>query len=339
MRTRYRVLLVAGLLLTLIAAGMIGFHLVEGWDWFEAFYATLMTISTIGAEPENQLSRAGRVFNAFLIFAGLGVVGFTIGSFTHAVIESELGFLFGRRRMKGEIARLKDHFVICGIGRVGRRIALELSNHKLPFVVIEKDPARIAWAQDRGFLMVTGDATSESVLSEARIEFARGLASVVGSDAQNVYIVLTARAMVPNLPIVTRASEEAAESKLMRAGATNVISPYAYTGQRLARLLTRPKIQRFIEQSFAALLDENQDLQIAEVAVGSASVLVGTRLAETESRFQLGVTILAVRWNGGDLKFHPRSSEIISAGDILVALGTSTDLTALERLAGHSDKV
>jgi voltage-gated potassium channel len=321
------------LVLVLIAAGTVGFHLIQGWEWFQAFYGTLMTISTIGAEPENQLSRAGRIFNAFLILAGLGVVGFAIGSFTHAVIESELGSFFGRRKMKGEIAKLKDHFIICGVGRVGRRIALELSARKLPFVVIEKDPLRAAWAQDRGFLTVVGDATSEAVLSGVHIESAKGLASVVGSDAQNVYIVLTARGMAPNLPIVTRASEETAESKLVRAGATSVISPYAYTGQRLARLLARPKVHRFIEQTFAALIDESLDLQIEEVTVNSGSALVGTKLAEIESRFQLGVTVLAVRWKGGELKFHPKSDQIISTGDVLIALGTSAELVGLERLA------
>ncbi len=336
MKTGYRVFLVAGLMLTLIAAGTVGFHLIEGWQWFQAFYGTLMTISTIGAEPENQLSRGGRIFNAFLILAGLTVVGFTIGSFTHAVIQSELGSFFGRRKMKGEIAKLKDHFIICGVGRVGRRIAVELSIRKLPFVVIEKDPAKAAWAQDQGFLTVIGDATSEPVLTEVRIESAKGLASVVGSDAQNVYIVLTARGMAPTLPIVTRASEETAESKLVKAGASNVISPYASTGQRLARLLTRPKIQRFVEQTFATLIDESLDLQIGEVTINSGSLLVGTKLAETESRFQLGVTILAVRWKGGELKFHPKSSEIISTGDVLVALGTSAELAGLEKLAANA---
>ncbi len=336
MKTSYRVLLIAGLLLALIATGTIGFHLIEGWQWFQAFYGTLMTISTIGAEPENELSRAGRIFNAFLILAGLGVVGFSIGSFTHAVIQSELGSFFGRRKMKGEIAKLKDHFIICGVGRVGRRIALELAARKLAFVVVEKDPAKAAWAQDQGFLTVIGDATSETILNEVRIEFAKGLASVVGSDAQNVYIVLTARGMAPKLPIVTRASEETAESKLVRAGATSVISPYAYTGQRLARLLTRPKIQGFIEQTFAALTDESLDLQIGEVAVDVGSPLVGTKIADMESRFQLGTTILAGRWKGGELKFHPKSDQIICSGDVLVGLGSSAELAALEKLAANA---
>ncbi len=333
MKTRSRVLLVAGLLVSLLTAGTVGFRMVEGWDWFPAFYATLMTVSTIGADPENQLSRPGQVFNAFLILASLGVVGFAIGTFTHAVIESELGSVFGRRRRKGEIAKLKDHFIICGVGRVGRRIALELEARKQPFVVVEKDPVKAAWAQGRGFLTVIGDATSEAVLNEVRIESAKGLASVVGSDAQNVYIVLTARGMAPNLPIVTRASEETAESKLVKAGATSVISPYTYTGQRLARLLTRPKIQRFLEQTFAALTDESLGLQIGEVTIGAGSPLTGAKLGDANARFQLGVTILALRPRGGELKFHPKLNDMLDEEDVLVALGTSEELAGLEKLA------
>lgn len=326
---------VAALILTLLVGGTVGFHFIEGWEWFKAFYGTLMTISTIGAEPENQLSPSGRIFNVFLILAGVGVVGFAIGSFTHAVIESEFSSVFGRRKMKGEIAKLRDHFIICGVGRVGRRIALELAARKLPFVVVEKDPVKAEWALQRGFLTLVGDATSEVILSEAHIESARGLASVVGSDPQNVYIVLTARGMAPTLPIVTRASEEAAESKLLRAGATSVISPYTHTGQRLARLLTRPKVQRFIEQTFGALTDESLDLEIGEVTIGASSPLAGATLAEGSSRLQLGATLLAVRRNG-ELRFHPKSSEVLYAGDALIALGTSAEIAELEKVAGTS---
>jgi voltage-gated potassium channel len=332
----HRVLLVFALVLILITISTVAFHIIEGWSWFQSFYVTLMTISTIGGDPENELSVPGRVFNVFVMLAGLGVVGFAIGSFTHAVIESEFGSFFGRRKMKSEITKLKNHFIICGAGRVGRRISLELSTRNLPFVMIEKDVAKLAWAHDHNFLTILGDATSEPVLSEAGIESAKGLASVVGSDAQNVYIVLTARGMVAELPIVTRASEETAESKLLKAGATFVISPYAFTGQRLARLLTRPKLQRFIEQTFTALTDESLDLQIEEVTITGNSPLQGITLADADARFQLGVIVLAMRRKGGDFKFHPKRSEVVAAGDGLIALGTSVELVGLKRLAASA---
>jgi voltage-gated potassium channel len=159
-----RATIVFALIAALLAIGTVGFHLIEGWTWFDSFYGTLMTVSTIGAEPENRLSIAGRAFNVVLIFLGVGVVAFAIGVFTRTVIEFELGSFFGRRRMEKDIARLKDHFIICGAGRVGRRVAAEVSARGLPFVVVEKDPVRARWAQEHDFPVIVGDASSEAVL-------------------------------------------------------------------------------------------------------------------------------------------------------------------------------
>jgi voltage-gated potassium channel len=314
--------------------GTVGFHVIERWSWFKAFYGTLMTVSTIGAEPENQLSHAGRVFNVALIFLGLGVVGFAIGTLTHAVIQFELGEIFGRRRMEKEIARLRDHFIICGAGRVGRRVALEVAARGLPLVIVEQNPAKAQWAQENRFPVIVGDATSEAILRQARIEFARGLASAVTSDAQNVYIVLTARGMAPRLPIVARASEEAAESKLLKAGASTVISPYHYAGQRMARVLTRPNVQQFIDLALSSLSDGDLDLQIEEMRVSERSELAGSNLAQAEVHHRLGVIVLAIRHADGHLDFNPRPDQAIAPGDFLIAMGDSQKLKELELLAG-----
>ena len=334
LRSLHRAAIVLGLIVVLLTVGTVGFHLVEKWSWFQSFYTTLMTVSTIGAEPENQLSHAGRVFNVVLIFLGLGVVGFAIGTFTHAVIEFELGEFFGRRRMERNISKLKDHFIICGVGRVGRRLAVEVAARSLPLVIIEKDPVRAQWARERDFPVILGDASDEAILRQARIESARGLASAVTSDAQNVYIVLTARGLAPNLPIVARASEEDAESKLLRAGATTVISPYSYAGQRMARVLTRPNVQRFIDVAMSSLSDDNLDLQIEEVQVANDCKISGSRLGETDIRKRLGIIILAIRRRNGRLDFNPGPDDTISAGDFLIAMGDSQKLKELEALAG-----
>jgi len=334
LRTLTRATLVLGLVLALITVGTVGFHFTEGWPWFESFYCTLMTVSTIGAEPESQLSHSGRVFNVFLILFGVGVVGFAIGSITHAVIEFELGSFFGRRRMEKEISRLKDHFIICGVGRVGRRVAMEIAARKLPLVVVEQDPGRAKWAQDREFPVIIGDATSEVVLKQARIEFACGLASAVTSDAQNIYIVLTARGMSPNLPIVARASEEAAESKLLKAGATTVISPYSFAGQRMARMLTRPNVQLLIDQALSSFSEGGLDLQIEEVRVEQNSKLAGSQVGDADIHRRLGVILLAIRRESGRLDFNPGPDQTISPGDYLIALGDSEKLKELETLAG-----
>jgi voltage-gated potassium channel len=329
-----RTTLVVGLVLALIAVGTLGFRFIEGWGWFQAFYGTLMTVSTLGAEPVNQLSHAGRIFNVVLIFLGLGVVGFAIGSLTRAAIEFELGVFFGRRRMEKEIAQLKDHIIICGSGRVGRRIAGEIAARKVPLVVIERDPEHAEWAQQQNFPVIVGDASSEAVLREARIEFAAGLASAVTSDAQNVYIVLTARGIAPNIPIFARASEEDAESKLLRAGATAVISPYSYAGQRMARMLTRPNVQNFIDLALSSLNEGGLDLQIEEIRVTEQSSLLGSSLVESDIRKRLGIIILAIRRQTGAIEFNPGADHTISPGDYLIAMGDSRKLQELETLAG-----
>jgi len=329
-----RAALILGLVLALIAVGTLGFHLVEGWPWFQSFYATLMTVSTIGAEPENQLSHSGRIFNVVLIFLGLGVVGFAVGSLTRAAIEFELGIFFGRRRMEKELARMKNHIIVCGAGRVGRQIATEVAARKLPVVIIEAETERAKWAQEHNYSVIVGDASSEKVLREARIEFAAGLASAVTSDAQNVYIVLTARGIAPKMPIIARASEPDAESKLLRAGATAVVSPYAYAGQSMARMLTRPNVQTFIDLALSSLNEGGLDLHIEEIRVSEESGLLGASLAESDIRKRLGIIILAIRRKSGQLEFNPGADHTISPGDFLIAMGDSGKLKELETLAG-----
>lgn len=327
-------ILIAGPVILLLAVGTIGFHIIEKWPWFKCFYATLMTVSTIGAGPENEISAAGEKFNVVLMFLGIAVMGFVIGSLTKAVVEFELGLFFGRRRMEKEISRLKDHFIVCGAGRVGRRVASEVAARGLPLLVIEKDPGKAHWVQEHGYPLLIGDASSEEVLRMARIEQARALASAVTSDAQNVYIVLTARGIAPKLSIVARASEEDAESKLLRAGATAVVSPYSYAGQRMARTMTSPNVQRFIDLALSSPGDTKLDLEIEEIRVAAPSRLAGTTLAEADLANKVGVIVLAVRRESGKLDFNPKPSQGLSAGDCLIVMGDSQALKGLQALAG-----
>lgn len=327
-----RALLVVAMVAGLLVFGMIGFRLTEGWPWFECFYCTLMTVSTVGARPENQLSKAGREFNVVVLFLGLGVMGFAISSFARWVVESELGMRFGRRRMDKEIAELRDHFIVCGLGRVGRRVALEIMQRGVPLVAIEKDPVRAEWALKQNILVLIGDATSETVLRQAGIESARGLASAVISDAQNVYIALTARGIARDLPIIARASEEDAESKLMRAGATTVISPYAYAGQRIARMLMRPNVQSFIDLALSSYGEEDADLQIEEIKIEDHSKLAGSTLRPDELRRRFGVLLLAIRRSDGRLEFNPVSDHVVATGDSLIVMGESQKLREIEQL-------
>lgn len=321
------------LVICLISVGTVGFRLIEGWDWFKAFYGTLMTISTIGADPVNELSPLGRVFNVILIVLGLGVVWIAIGLFTQAMIEFELGSLFGRRRMEKEIARMHDHFIVCGAGRVGRRIAMEISGRGLPVLMIERDAARAQWVLDHGIALIIGDASSEETLREAHIGQARGLASAVTSDAQNVYIVLTARGMSPHLYIIARASEEDAESKLKRAGASAVISPYHYAGASMARMMTRPHVQSFLDLALSSFNEGGLNLQMEEIRVEPGARLAGTTVADAQLRRDLGIIILAIRKGQGGLEFNPGPEHAIAVGDYLIALGEKNKLRELEMMS------
>jgi len=329
-----RATIIVVLVLIVLVIGTIGFRLIEGWSWFTAFYAAVMTLATMGVGPLNRLSPRGELVHLVTIFLSVGAIGIAVGLFTQMVLEFELGSFFGRRRMEKEVNRLQDHFIICGAGRVGRHIAMEVSTRKLACVVIEKDSERGQWVQAQGIPLIVGDASSEKVLREAHIEHARGLASAVTSDAQNVYIVLTARGLSPDLPIIARASEDDAESKLRRAGATSVISPYHYAGQSMARMLTRPHVQRFIDLVFSPFNVAGMDLQIEEVCVRKSSPLTGTRLAESEIRSRLGIIILAIRHQSGQLEFNPGPEQAIAEGDFLIAMGDSQKLKELESLAG-----
>jgi voltage-gated potassium channel len=334
MKLRNRGTLILVLLGLLVGAGTVGFHAIEGWGWFESFYGTLMTISTIGSKPEDLLSPRGQVFNVVVMFAGLIVVGFAIGSVTAAVVQFELSSFFGRRRMEKEIAKLKNHYIICGVGRVGRRIASEISARGFPLVIIEKESARAQWAQEQEFPVIVGDASNEQVLRQAHIDHARGLASAVTSDAQNVYIALTARSLAPDLPIVARASEEDAESKLIKAGATAVVSPYTFAGQRIARTLMRPRVQRFIDTAFSPLAEGGLDLQVEELRISEKCPVADQTLAQVDAERRFGVMILAVRRKDGHLEFNPSREGMVAPGENLIAIGDTEALKKLETFLG-----
>jgi voltage-gated potassium channel len=328
-RLRLAILSLAGLVLL----GTSGFHFIEGWTWFDGFYMTLTTMATVGYGEIHPLSQGGRVFNSFLILSSVIVAGFTIAAFSQTLLEFEFGKVFGRRRMERELARLSDHYIICGAGRVGRTVALELRAHGQSCVMIEKDPARAHWAEDEKVPVVIGSASREENLVKARIDKARGLVAAVSSDAENLYIILTARGVRPDLKIIARASEEEATSKLLRAGAAQVLSPYFFIGRRIAQLLLRPNVLDFIDTAFGT---ERLDIEIGEVQIQGKSALAGKKLADPSIRQQAGVIVLAVKSAEGKMIFNPPEDAPIRAGDCLIVIGGDEGLRKLEALASPS---
>src|SRR5438874_7889064 len=245
-RLLYRVLLIVSLLAFILAVGTVGFVLIEGYPWVDAFYMTLTTITTVGYAEIRSLSHAGRVFNSFLILFGVSTMFLTIGAMTQTIIDFELEDRTGERRKKRMIEHLHDHFIVCGFGRVGRNASQEFQRANVPFLVIDRSEDRVEKAISSGLLAVVADATRDDSLRHAGIMRARGLITALPTDAENLFVILSARTLNPNLTVVTRASEEEAEEKLRRAGADIVFSPYSITGRQLADSLLRPHVAEFI---------------------------------------------------------------------------------------------
>ena len=313
-----------------IAYGTIGYMLIEGWNVLDSLYMTVITLTTVGYEEVHVLSDTGRLFSIVLMISGIGAMFYALGVGARVLLEGELRYILGRKRLSKKIENLKNHYIICGFGRMGKIICSELMQNKAPFVVIEGDPEIVA-TMDADILALQGDATQDSVLKEAGIERAKGLISVLASDASNLYVVLSARGLNPNLNIVARASEEGAEQKLMRAGADNVVSPYFIGGIRIAHTILKPAVVDFIE---FATKSGNLELQMEEVKVSAGSRIKGQSLDECGIRKDLGIIIVAIKRESGEMEFNPTSASVIREGDTLVAMGETKQLDALEDFVG-----
>jgi len=330
MTTRHRLQLALILLTAVVVTGTAGFHYLEGWSWFDGFYMTLTTMTTIGSGEIRPLSHAARIFNSFMIVAAVLAGGFVIATFSQTLLEFEFGKAFGRRRMERELAKLSGHYIICGAGRVGRTVARQLRANGETCVVIDRDPNRARWAEEEKIPVILGNASSEEILQKAHIDKARGFVSAVSSDAENLYIVLTARGFRADLKIIARASEEEATSKLLRAGASQVLSPYNFIGHRIAQLLLRPNVLDFVDAAFGR---ERLDFEIGEVRITATSSLVGKNLSDPAIPRQAGVIVLALRGADGTMTFNPPPESIIRADDCLIVIGKDEHIKRLESLA------
>ncbi|HVW84533.1 MAG TPA: NAD-binding protein [Bryobacteraceae bacterium] len=324
-----RILAIGGLLLFTLIAGGSGFMLIEHYPPFDAFYMTLITISTVGYQELHPLSPAGRLFNSFLILFGVSVMFFSVGVITQGIIELELQDKFGRRRSQRVIDRLHDHFIVCGFGRVGRHASTELLRTGAPFLVLDRNEARAQQARQSGMNVLVADATRDESLRMAGITRARGLVSALATDADNLFVILSAKSMNPNLTVVTRASEEEAEAKLRRAGADTVFAPFTMAGHRLAHALLRPHVSTFLDSATMAM---GLDVSIEQVQVGPGAGVLSRSLRDLDLRRDLGVIVLAIRKPGGQMIFNPPAETLIEAADYLIVMGTAPDLRKLENL-------
>ncbi len=326
--TLRNILVLCGILSALLLLGSLGFVWIEGWSFLDALYMTVTTLATVGYGEVHPLSRAGRLYNMVLILAGMGVLFYIITALARAVVEGELREALGKRKLVKKIRGLKDHYIICGFGRIGEIIARQLQERNVPLVIVDNKPENLAHLEESGYYFVVGDATREETLQEAGIERAKGLVAVVSSDADNVYIVLTARSLRPDLYIVTRAEEVGAEKKLLRAGADRVESPYEMGGRKMAHAILRPTVTTFMELA----MTEGVEWSMEEVRVGEGSSLVGVALKDSGIRQKLDLILVAINRADGEMLFNPTLETKIQAGDTLIALGLRHNLERLEEM-------
>ena len=325
---RRRLLWVAAALLATLAFGTVGFVVIEGYPWFDAFYMTLITITTVGYGEVHPLSQAGRVFNTFLMLFGTTILFLGVGAMTQTVIELELNQYFGKRRIKNMIGKLDGHFIVCGFGRVGQGAAEELDKAGVPFVVVDNDEDKIERAIQRGMLGVLADASRDETLRELGIERAKGLIATLGTDAENLFLILTAKTLNSNLQLTARIAEETSEQKMRRAGADYVFAPYKSTGHRMAQALLKPHVMQFLD--FTTSTNMGLNVGIEQVQVEESCKYLGRKLADMHIRSETGVIVLAIRRADGDMTFNPPPEAELAAGDHLIAMGQQQGLRRLE---------
>jgi voltage-gated potassium channel len=324
-RVTRRLLLIPMAIVTTLIIGTIGFVVIEQYPPFDAFYMTLTTMTTVGYMEVRELSHAGRVFNSFLIIIGTTTLFISIGAMTQFIIGMELGDVFDKRRNKRMIDKLKDHYIICGFGRVGRGAAAELQHAGAPFVIIDRDPERVERAMTAGMLAANADSTRDETLREVGIERARGLVAALATDADNLFVLLSAKGLNPKLYVAARAAEEGAEEKMRRAGADAVFAPYSITGHRLAQSLLRPHVVQFLDFTTKEI---GEDVAIEQVRVSESSRMVAKSLREMQLGRDFGVIVMAIRTADGKMLFNPSADTRIYSGDYLIVMGRQVNLRA-----------
>jgi voltage-gated potassium channel len=322
---RRRFLLIPLAIATTLMLGTVGFTLIEGYPPFDAFYMTLTTMTTVGYMEVHPLSRVGRIFNSFLIFVGTTTIFISIGAMTQFIIELEFGDAFAKRRNKRMIEKLKDHFIICGYGRVGRGAAAELQHAGVQFVVVDSNPDRVEMAMTAGMLAANADSTRDETLRLVGIERARGLVAALSTDADNLFVLLSAKGLNPAIYVATRAAEDGAEAKMRRAGADAVFAPYSITGHRLAQSLLRPHVVQFLDFTTKEI---GEDVAIEQVRVADA--IAARTIKDMQLGRDFGVIVLAIRRADGKMLFNPTADTIVNAGDFLIVMGRQENLRTLE---------
>ena len=320
--------LIVSALLTLLIVGFgtAGYMVIEGWDVLDAFYMTVITMGTVGYGEVHEISKTGRLFTILLIFFGVGFFVYLAGVVVQFMVEGRIRAILGRRSLEKKIDRLKDHYIVCGYGRIGRVLCKNLQRKPLDLVVIERNRELIPVMDKDKILYVCGDVSDESNLIKAGIKRAKGLVAVLATDADNVFLVLTARQLNPDLYIVARACQAESKAKLRAAGANNVESPYEMGAVSMAQRILRPTVTNFLDLAFTY---SRKDIQMEEIPVSSSSALSNVMLKDSGIRQQFNLIIIAIKKSDDSMLFNPSFETVIKAGNTVIAVGEEANLKRL----------
>jgi len=313
----------------LLALGVSGYMVIEGWPFMDALYMTVITIATVGYGEVHKVSTAGQIFTVLLIFLGVGFFLYVVGNTIQFLVEGRIRHVLGRRILDKQISKLKDHFIVCGYGRMGRALCSYLIQKYLNVVVIEQNTKRVPVMEEDGILYLVGEAADEAILIKAGIKSARGIITVLGTDADNVFLVPIAKGLNPELFIMARANQNSTEKTLYTAGATKVVAPHALGARRMAHAILRPTVIHFLELAFS---DESANIHLEEFPVSASSRLINVPLQESRLRQELNLIIISIRKADGTMRFNPKASYRFEAGDTVVAVGRDKDLMQMANI-------
>jgi voltage-gated potassium channel len=311
------------ILVLIFIIGTLGYHYIEDWSFTESLYTTVITLATVGYGDFHPQQTEGRVFTVVLIVFGVGAMAYTIRLATEAMVEGQLKKVMGRGKLKKKVEKLAGHYIVCGYGRIGHIICREFAAEQIDFVVIDDDPEVIQKIDEKEYIYYKGNATEDKTLLGAGIKKAKGIVCVLSTDAKNLYTILTAKELNPNIYILSRSEDETSEHRLIRAGANRVISPYFVGGMRMAMAVLRPAMLDFIEITTKR---QSLELRIEKLFICNASHVIDKSLEEVQIRQRYGLIIVAIEKASGQMIFNPVASYVIEDGDKLIALGENANL-------------
>jgi voltage-gated potassium channel len=328
-RLRQELTIAILIFLSVLLIGTVGYQVIEGWNWLDALYMTTITLGTIGYGETHPLDENGRIFTIALIFMSIISIGFIVNRFTEAVVQGYFQEVIRLRQQKRLIEILDRHYIVCGFGRTGRQVTAEFASEDIDFVVLDKEVEQIQQAEQLGYKAVLGDASLDETLQRVAIERAVCIVCTLPSDAENLYTVLSAKTLSPDIRAIARASSEEAMQKLRRGGADEVISPYITGGKRMAAAALRPQVMDFVD---GIISGANRSYYIEEFLIDSKCPQVSRTLNEARLRSQSGALVLAIRRADGTLLGGPNANTVLLEGDVLICMGTSDQLRQLNQI-------